>query len=206
VYELRLAVRAGVATAMLLLAVVAAGAVGTGTAVAEPRQNFCDVENVWAAHAFSVGLSNGVVFFEIFNQAPPAPEDDDGSEAFALASQLGLGLGNAGEGDKYHFSYETVDPLVSTGVTSRGHGFLFVPADTGIATFVVAGHGQHPVGGNFTLTGGGDVECASGEALSAQANVHVDYQNAEDDDPSVNMARCPEDAEPGEEGCTDPGD
>jgi hypothetical protein len=199
-YRLRLAARAGAVAAMLLVALVAAGTAGGNT----PRSSFCDVENLWAASFFSAGISNGAVFFEIFDQAPPDPDDDDGSEDFALATQLALGLGNAGEGDKYHFRFETV--LVSSGANARGHGFLFVPADTGVATFVVAGTGMHPIGGSFKFSGGGDVECAAEEAVAAQANAHVDYQNAPDDDPFVNMARCPDGAEPGDETCTEPGD
>ena len=174
---------AGAAAAMLLLALVAAGvarADGGGQ-----HQNACDVENLWAASFFSAGLSNGAAFFDIFNQAPPTMEDEE-TEAFSLVTQLGLG--NAGMGDKYHFQFETV--LVTSGAMARGHGFLFVPADTGVATFVIAGRGTHPLGGDFRLMGGGDVDCVAGEGMDAQANVHVDYQNAPDDDPFVNMARC----------------
>jgi uncharacterized membrane protein len=193
VFKLRRAALAGAAVATVLLALAAAGvarADGGGQ-----HQNACDVENLWAASFFSAGISNGAVFFDIFNQAPPTKEDEE-TEAFTLAIQLGLG--NAGMGDKYHFQFETA--FVSGGAMARGHGFLFVPADTGVATFVIAGRGTHPLGGDFRLMGGGDVDCVAGEGTAAQANVHVDYQNAPDDDPFVNMARCASETE----GCEPP--
>src|SRR5687768_12348615 len=68
-------------------------AIAAGVARAEPRMNFCDVENLWAASTFGGALSNGAVVFSIFNQAPSAPENDDGSESFALVTQIALGLG-----------------------------------------------------------------------------------------------------------------
>jgi hypothetical protein len=199
-FGVRLAALLGAAVAMLMLSLAAAG-----VANADRRANFCDVTDSWGG-PFAGGFpgDQGVVVFDIFNQVPPAPSNDDGSEDFALVTQLANGLGNAGEGDKYHFRFETV--LVSSGANARGHGFLFVPADTGVATFVVAGTGMHPIGGSFKFSGGGDVECAAEEAVAAQANAHVDYQNAPDDDPFVNMARCPDGAEPGDETCTEPGD
>src|SRR5436309_1102221 len=86
-------------------------------AYAAPRANFCNVENLWAASAFgSMPGNQGAVFFNIFNEAPPATADNDGSESYALATQLALGLGNAGQGDKYHFRFETT--LVSNGATA----------------------------------------------------------------------------------------
>jgi hypothetical protein len=182
-YKLRLAVLTCATAATLLLALVAAGTTG-----AVPRTNYCDVENLWAAIASggTSGLSNGAVTFNIFNQTPPAPSNDDGSEAFALASQLAtqvaLGLGNAGAGDKYHFRFETVADV--PGATARGHGFLFVPDPPSVATFVIAGKGTHPMGGpggtpgSFKLSGGGDVFCnAFEEAFAADAEVVVEYEN-----------------------------
>jgi hypothetical protein len=209
-YKLRLVVLTCATAATLLLALGAAG-----TAGADPRANYCDGQGLWAAAVGGGARSNGAVFFDIFNQTPPAPTDDDGSEEFALASQLAtqvaLGLGNAGEGDKYHFRFETV--LVASGATARGHGFLFVPADSGIATFVIAGKGTHPMGGgvvpptegSFKLSGGGDVFCAAKEATGASANVDVAYEDGmTDNDVNVEMARCPAGTEPGGEGCTPP--
>jgi hypothetical protein len=162
--------------------------------------NVCDVEGLWAALAFGGGTrSNGEVNFDIFNQVPPAPEDDDGSESFALATQLALGLGNAGEGDKYHFRFQTV--LVTNGATARGHGFLFVPS-SGMAAFVIAGKGTHPMGGgdvpptpgSFKVSGSGNVQCVNGEGTSAFANnVHVEYEDGTTEEPSVTMAHCPPD-------------
>jgi hypothetical protein len=211
-YKFRLAVLTCATAATLLLALGAAG-----TAGADPRASYCDGQGLWAASVFGGARSNGAVFFDIFNQAPPAPSDDDGSEEFALASELAtqvaLGLGNAGEGDKYHFRFETV--LVTNGATAQGHGFLFVPADTGMATFVIAGKGTHPMGGgivpptegSFKLSGGGDVDCVAAEAVGAQANVDVAYEDGmTDEDVFVNMARCEAGTEPGGEGCTSPGD
>jgi hypothetical protein len=199
-YKLRLAVLTCAATATVLLALVAAGVAG-----ADPRANFCDVEDLWAASVFSAGLSNGAAFFDIFDQAPPAKEDNDGSETF----QIALGLGNAGEGDKYHFRFETV--LVSSGATARGHGFLFV-TDSGLATFVIAGRGTHPLGGpgltpgSFTVTGGGEVVCVADEGTTATAdNVRVEYENGMTDDVFVNMAHCAV-PDPESEGCSPPGD
>jgi hypothetical protein len=201
-YRFKLLVLTCATAATLLLALGAAG-----TAGADPRANYCDGQGLWAASFFSAGISNGAVFFDIFNQAPPAPSDDDGSEEFALASQLAaqvaLGLGNAGEGDKYHFRFETV--LVAGGATARGHGFLFVREPTALptATFVVAGKGDgHPVGGSFKLSGGGDVTCVAEEATVADAqDVVVEYENGMTDDVFVNMARCPDPEE-----CSPPGD
>jgi hypothetical protein len=208
-YKLRLVVLTCATAATLLLALGAAG-----TAGADPRANYCDGQGLWAAAVGGgeSGRSNGTVFFDIFNQTPPAPSNDDGSEEFTLASQLAtqvaLGLGNAGEGDKYHFRFETV--IVSSGATARGHGFLFVPADTGVATFVIAGKGTHPMGGgsvpptegSFKLSGGGDVDCVLAEATGAQANVDVAYEDGmTDEGVFVNMVRCSE-----SEGCTPPGD
>jgi hypothetical protein len=211
-YKLRLAVLTCATAATLLLALGAAG-----TAGADPRASYCDGQGLWAASVLggTSGRSEGTAFFDIFNQTPPAPSDDDGSEEFALASQLAtqvaLGLGNAGAGDKYHFRFETV--LVEpSGATARGHGFLFVPADTGIATFVIAGKGTHPMGGgnvpptegSFKLSGGGDVDCFLAEATGAQANVDVAYEDGmTDEGVFVNMARCPAGTEPGE-GCNPP--
>ena len=190
--------------ATLLLALMAAG-----TAGADPRAKYCDGQGLWAAAFASLGISNGTVSFDIFNQEPPAPSDDDGSESFALASQLAtqvaLGLGNAGEGDKYHFRFET--RAVSSGASAQGHGFLFVMAETGLdaATFVIAGKGTHPLGGpgltpgSFKLSGGGTVDCVGSEATSADANVDVAYENGMTDDTNVAMARCTE-----PEGCEPP--
>jgi hypothetical protein len=211
--KLRLVVLTCATAATLLLALGAAG-----TAGADPRANYCDVEALWGGFFGGTLPGNqGFVAFRIFNQAPPAPSDDDGSEAFALASQLAtqiaLGLGNAGEGDKYHFRFETV--LVTNGATAQGHGFLFVPADTGMATFVIAGKGTHPMGGgivpptegSFKLSGGGDVDCVAAEAVGAQANVDVAYEDGmTDEDVFVNMARCPAGSEPDSEECSAPGD
>lgn len=191
--KLRIAVLKGVTAATLLVALVAPATVST-----QPRANFCDVENLWAATVSSLDVrSNGAVVFSIFNQAPLAPEDNDGSESFALASKIALGLGNAGEGDKYHFRFQTL--TVSSGATARGHGFLFVPAETGMATFVVAGKGTHPLGGgmvpptpgSFKLSGSGSVACAMGQGTGATAFVDVQYQDGTPPDNSaVTMVRC----------------
>jgi hypothetical protein len=162
--------------------------------------NVCDVEGLWAAVAGSPsegsGRSNGTVFFDIFNQVPPAPEDNDASETYALATQLALGLGNAGEGDKYHFRFQTV--LVASGAMAQGHGFLFVPSSTGLATFVVAGKGTHPFGrgltegeGWFKLSGGGNVTCALGEGTDSRADVNVEYEDGETEKANVFMVHCP---------------
>lgn len=201
-YKLKVVVLAGAAVATLLFALVAAGVARADS----PPANVCDVENLWAASVFSAGLSNGEAFFDIFNQAPPTKEDDDGSEAFGLATQIALGLGNAGEGDKYHFRFETV-LVTPSGATARGHGFLFVP-DSGMATFVIAGKGTHPLGGpgatpgTFTLMGGGDVVCVAEEGTVADAMVDVAYENGMTDDAFVNMVHC---VDP-EEACDPPGD
>lgn len=180
-----------VAAVTILLAYAAAGA---GVAQADPRANTCDVEGLWGGFYAGTGGTAGPVTFEIFNQAPPAPEDDDGSESFALASAMASGLGNAGEGDKYHWRFETV---LATGATAKGHGFLFVEASTGLATFVVAGQGEHVLRGNFTLTGRGTVDCADGRATSANVTmIHVSYQDGTEEDGSVPaMARCDEPSE-----------
>jgi hypothetical protein len=176
------------AAAVLLLAFAAAA----GVARAEPRMNACDVQDLWGGFFTGDQSGGALVTFEIFNQAPPAPEDDDGSGDFALAAQLASGLGNAGEGDKYHWLFETV--LLEIGATAKGHGFLFVPSSTGEATFVVAGHGEHMAFGNFTLTGGGTVDCLAGEGRMAHSMmVHVQYQNGTEEDGTVPfMARCEE--------------
>ena len=190
------------AAATFILATAAAG-----VARAEPPKNVCNVEDLWAASVFGGVLSNGAVVFGIFNQAPPAPEDNDGSESFALATQLTLGLGNAAEGDKYHFRFQTV--AVSSGATARGHGFLFVPASAP-AAFVIAGKGTHPLGGSgvpptpgsFKLSGNGMVECAAGEGTTAQAMVVVEYENGiTDNNVFVNMVHCIPDGP-----CEPPGD
>jgi hypothetical protein len=189
--------------ATLALALVAAGVAGADS----PRANFCDVEDVWAAAAGGTVPGNqGAVFFNIFNQAPPEMEDDDESETFELATQLALGLGNAGEGDKYHWQVETV--LVTNGATLRGHGFLFVP-DSGMATFVVAGKGTHPLAdegspGSITVSGGGTVACVAEEGMLADADVAVVWEDGTtDENVSVEMAHC-EVPKPFAEGCTPP--
>jgi hypothetical protein len=183
------------ATAATLLLALAAG-----TAGADPRANVCDVEALWGGFfAGSLPGNQGFVAFRIFDQAPPAPSDNDGSEAFALASQLatevGLGLGNAFEGDKYHFRVET--ELTTNLATAQGHGFLFV-SDMGMATFVVAGKGTHPLAGPeatsgwFKLSGEGNVTCVAEEGTAADADVHLEFQNGMTDDSTVGMARCPD--------------
>jgi hypothetical protein len=199
----RLIALTGTTAATLLLALFAGPVAGVS-----PRANFCDVEDVWAAAAGgSVPGNQGAVFFNIFNQAPPAEEDDDGSETFALATQLALGLGNAGEGDKYHWQVETV--FVTNTATLRGHGFLFVP-DSGLATFVIAGKGTHPLAdegspGSYTVSGGGTVACAAEEGTLAHADVEVVWEDGTtDEDVSVEMAHCVV-PKPGE-GCTPPED
>lgn len=202
--RLRLVALTCTIAAMLLLALVAAR-----VASADPRMNVCDVEDLWAASAFgSVPGNQGAVFFNIYNQAPPTQEDDDGDETFDLAAELALGLGNAGEGDKYHWQVETV--LVTNGATLKGHGFLFVP-DSGMATFVVAGKGTHPLAdegmpGSITVAGGGDIACVAGEGTLADANIEVVWEDGTtDENVFVNMAHC-EVPKPFAEGCTPPGD
>src|SRR5207247_9798672 len=124
---------------------------------------------LWAASVFGTMPGNqGEAFFNIFNEAPPMTADNDGSDSFALATQLALGLGNAGQGDKYHFRFETT--LVSNGATASGHGFLCVGPTS--ASFVVAGKGTHPLAGPgltpgwFTLAGGGDIQCVAEHAMA----------------------------------------
>jgi hypothetical protein len=184
----RVVATACAAAATLLLAFAAAA----GVARAEPRMNACDVQDLWGG--FFAGDQSGAAFvtFEIFNQAPPAPEDDDGSADFTLAAEQAAGLGNAGEGDKYHWQFETV--LLEIGATAKGHGFLFVPSSTGTAEFVVAGHGEHMAFGHFTLTGGGTVDCLGGEGRFAHnVMVHVQYQDGTEEDGTVPfMGRCDE--------------
>jgi hypothetical protein len=201
--RLRLIALTGATAAVLLTALAAAGVAGADS----PRANFCDVEDLWAAAAGgSVPGNQGAVFFNIFNQAPPEKEDDDGSESFDLATQMALGLGNAGEGDKYHWQVETV--LVTNGATLRGHGFLFVP-DSGLATFVVAGKGTHPLAdggtpGSITVSGGGTVACVAEEGTLADADVEVVWEDGTtDENVSVEMAHCAV-PDPFAEGCTPP--
>jgi hypothetical protein len=174
------------AAATLLLAFAAAG-----VARAEPRMAACDVEGLWTGQFVGTMSGTAPVAFRISNQAPPAPEDDDGSEDFARAAELATGLGNAGEGDKYHFRWTTVISLAE----AQGHGFLFIMPDGLSATFVVAGHGFHPAFGTFTLTGGGDVVCFAGEGIAADAMmVHVRYSNDMTEEGAVPaMPRCLED-------------
>src|SRR5438552_111846 len=186
--KLRLAVLTAAAAGTLLLALVAAGVAGADG----PRTNVCDVQDLWAASAFGTVPGNqGAVFFNIFNQEPAAMASNDGSETFALADQLALGLGNAGEGDKYHYQVETV--LVSNGATLKGHGFLFVP-DSGMATFVIAGKGTHPLAnhgtpGSITVSGSGNITCVDGKATVANAHIKVVWQDGTtDDNVFVNMA------------------
>ena len=126
--------------------------------------------------------------FDIYNQAPPVSGDNDGTEDFALATQLAAGLGNAGEGDKYHFRWKTV--LVSNGATAQGHGFLFVLP--GSSTFVIAGHGDHPLVGSFKLSGEGDVVCVGGQGTAAPAMFHLSFANGLSDNGGVELARCQE--------------
>jgi hypothetical protein len=106
--------------------------------------NTCNVEDLWGGF-FAGSTLAGFVAFDIFNQAPPSPSDDDGSTDFALASAMANGLGNAGVGEKFHFLFDTV--FVNTLATAQGHGFLFVSGDT--ATFLIAGHGDQPGFGMF---------------------------------------------------------
>jgi hypothetical protein len=194
-YKLRAVALAAVAAATLLFALVAAGAAradGEG-----PRANVCDVEKIWGGpFAGTLPGNQGAVLFEIFNQAPPVPEDDDGSGDFTLVSQTASGLGNAGEGDKYHFLWTT--EFVSNGATAQGHGFLFVLPSS--ATFVIAGHGSHPLGGSFNLSGEGDVACFAGEGMAADAMFHLRFASGMEDDGGVVLARCdvPNELCPGE--------
>jgi hypothetical protein len=182
-HRLKAVALAGVAAVTLVFALAT-----VGVASADPRSDYCDVEDLWGG--FFVGTlpgNQGFVTFDIFNQQPPDPAHDDGSEDFALASQLALGLGNAGEGDKYHFQWTTV--LVSNGATARGHGFLFVMGST--ATFVIAGRGEHPLVGRFNLTGEGELACFAEEGTAGMAMFHLRFANGMMDDGTVpTMARC----------------
>ena len=179
----KIALTAAVAAALLL-------ALGAGVASADPvgpRENVCDVTDLWGGFfAGTLPGNQGFVAFDIFNQAPPAKEDDDGSGDFGLATELAAGLGNAGEGDKYHFQWETV--FVSNMATAQGHGFLFVLPSS--ATFVIAGHGDHPLGGSFKLIGEGDVVCVNEEGTAAPAMFHLRFANGMTDDGGVGLARC----------------
>ncbi len=171
-YKLRLVALTGAAVAMLLLALGAAG-----VASADPRANYCDVEDLWGG-PFSGALpgNQGVVVFDIFNQAPPRMTDDDGSEDFALASAM-AGLGNA---------FETV--LVTNGAMAKGHGFLFVLP--GSAAFVIAGHGDHPLIGQFKLSAEGEVLCVAEEGQAADAMFHFRSNSGLMDEGFVGLARC----------------
>jgi hypothetical protein len=175
------------AAATLLLAFAAAG-----VARADPRTDACDVQGLWAGLFFGTS-GTAPVIFDIFNQAPPAPEDDDGSPDFALADELATGLGNAFEGDKYHFRWSTFFSLAE----AQGHGFLFVAPGGTSAMFVVAGHGDHPnpALGSFTLTGEGDVLCGAGQGMTATAMVHVRYSNDTSEDGEAALEKCLEECE-----------
>ena len=181
----RLAALAGAAVAALLFAFVATGvarADGVG-----PRMNVCNVENLWGGFfAGALPTDQGFVVFDIYNERPPAMTDDDGSADFALASLMATGLGNAGEGDKYHFLWTTL--FVSNGATAQGHGFLFVMPSS--ATFVIAGHGSHPLAGQFKLTGEGDVVCTNEQGTAGDAMFHIRFANGLMDDGGVVLARC----------------
>jgi hypothetical protein len=184
----RLVALLGAAVAMLALSLAVAG-----VANADRRTNYCDVTDSWGG-PFEGGFpgDQGVVVFDIFNQVPPAPSNNDGSEDFALLTQLASGLGNAGEGDKYHFRWVTT--AVTNGATASGHGFVFVLPDS--ATFVIAGHGEHPLGGTFKLDAQGDVFCggppSDQEGYAANAMFHVEFNNQmiSEDDGMVTLARC----------------
>ena len=187
-FKRRLGARAATTALFVLLALAAAT-----TATADPRQNYCDVTDSWSG-PFAGGFpgDQGVVVFDIFNQVPPAPSNDDGSEDFALLTQLASGLGNAGEGDKYHFRWVTT--AVTNGAMASGHGFVFVLPNS--ATFVIAGHGEHPLGGTFKLEAQGDVFCGGSpshqEGYAAQGMFHVEFNNQmiQEDDGVVSLTRC----------------
>jgi hypothetical protein len=187
-FGVRLAALLGAAVAMLVLSLAAAS-----VASADQRANYCDVTDSWGG-PFAGGFpgDQGVVVFDIFNQVPPAPSNNDGSEDFALLTQVASGLGNAGEGDKYHFRWVTT--AVTNGATASGHGFIFVMPSS--ATFVIAGHGSHPLGGMFKLTAEGDVFCGGSpshqEGYAADAMFHVEFNNQmiQEDDGAVFLTRC----------------
>ena len=180
----------GVRTAALLAAVVAMLALSlaaAGAANAVKRTNYCDITDSWGG-PFAGGFpgDQGVVVFDIFKQVP-GNKGNDGSEDFAAAAQAARGLGNAGQGSKYHFRWVTT--AVTNGATAEGHGFLFVQPDS--ATFVIAGHGSHPIGGKFKLDAQGDVNCVDEEGQSAGAEFQLRFNNGMmSDEGNVSLMRC----------------
>jgi hypothetical protein len=183
-FKLRAVVLGGVAL-VALLAVLFGG--GLARADGDSGANVCDVQGLWGGSFTGTLLGDqGVVVFNIYNQRPPAASDDDGSADYALASQLANGLGNAGEGEKYHFLFTTT--LVTNQAVAQGHGFLFVMGSE--AMFVIAGHGDHPLYGPFKLTAEGSISCVNGQGTFGDATFHLRFTNGMSDDGAVGLAKC----------------
>jgi len=183
-HRLRAVMLGGLVLAALLAALFAGG---VPKARGDSGPNVCDVQGPWGG--FFTGTlpgDQGTVVFNIYNQAPPVASDDDGSTDYALASQLANGLGNAGEGQKYHFLFTTT--LVTNQAVAQGHGFLFVMGTE--ATFVIAGHGDHPLYGPFKLTAEGSISCANGQGTLGNAMFHLRFNNGMSDDGGVVLAKC----------------
>ena len=93
----------------------------------------------------------------------------------------------------FKFKWKTRD--VTNMAKAEGDGWLTETSPT-TALFLIAGKGTHPAYGKFAVDADGDVMCAGGQGMEANAQFRLRFRDGSpDDEGTVFLAKCETDQE-----------